>query len=479
MLKKLLALGTLVAFSFLVLFNDYVYSQAETPLSKAQALFFQGKYNEAVQVLDIYIGEIKAKPEQKSNLAAAWYLLANIYYEVGDDPKCDEALLKVFSTLPGFDRDASNYGFRERVMKAKAQLAGNLPVAAETTTKPVIPQKKSEPKTVEQQPKVEPQAVEMPKQGASAVVKKKKKFPLLLVILGVGAVVVLIVLLTKKKKLTLTVNLGVGTIGFPGVTTIYTKGQVINYSYSSQADYGSLQVKLDNAVVSASGFVTMDRDHVLDVSAIKLTLTVSSPNGGEKWRVGTNHNITWASTGSIANVKIEYSTNNGSSWNLISGSSSNNGNYTWTVPNALSSTCLVLVSNIANTAVNDRSDNAFLIIEPPSPPSVLTLYNGESYDFSNGSRGYCTGGDFYYSSSGSGFWSNNFGQRGIIDLGPQPGIALEDISIPSSGYTRNGVAAIVNHVYVSLAMEGEEGHYIVFIVTSLTTSSCTIAWLYR
>jgi formylglycine-generating enzyme required for sulfatase activity len=138
-------------------------------------------------VLDVYIGEIKAKPNQKPDLAAAYYLLAKVYFAVGDDAKCDEALLNVFSARLGFDQDESNYGFKEWLSEAKAQLAGNLPAKVDT-------------KTVKQKPKVEPQAVEIAKKNAVTVVKKKKKFPLLLAIVGVGVVAVLILLLGKKKN---------------------------------------------------------------------------------------------------------------------------------------------------------------------------------------------------------------------------------------------------------------------------------------
>ncbi len=223
--KKLLTLGTLVAFSFLVMFSEYSFGQTETPLARAQAFFSQGQYDEAVKVLDGYIAEIQANPEQKPNLAAANYLLAKVYFEVGDDAPCDEALLKVFSALPGFDRDEPNYGFKERVLKAKAQLAGKVPVAAETTAQPVsqqakveptaaktdsLPTKtdtktveqpiKTEPKIIEQQPKVKPQTIEKPKSGAAAVVKKKKKFPVLLAVLGVAALGVVLYFTVFKSS---------------------------------------------------------------------------------------------------------------------------------------------------------------------------------------------------------------------------------------------------------------------------------------
>jgi formylglycine-generating enzyme required for sulfatase activity len=98
------------------------------------------------------------------------------------------------------------------------------------------------------------------------LLKKHKKFPWLPVILGVGAGVVLVVLLTKKKEQTLTVSLGTGTSGTPAATATYPKGQVVAYSYSAQAGYGGLQVRLDDNVVAASGTLTMNADHVLSVS---------------------------------------------------------------------------------------------------------------------------------------------------------------------------------------------------------------------
>ncbi len=46
------------------------------------------------------------------------------------------------------------------------------------------------------------------------------------------------------------------------------------------------------------------------------TITVNSPNGGEDWTVGTDHNITWTSSG-VTGVDIEYSTNGGTDWSSI------------------------------------------------------------------------------------------------------------------------------------------------------------------
>ncbi|MFI5168196.1 MAG: right-handed parallel beta-helix repeat-containing protein [Thermoanaerobaculales bacterium] len=88
-------------------------------------------------------------------------------------------------------------------------------------------------------------------------------------------------------------------------------------------------------------------------------ITLLSPNGGESWMVGSSHTITWTSLGTIANVKIEYSTNSGASYTTVIGSTANDGSYTWTVPNTPSASCLVRVSDASNAAVNDVSDAIF------------------------------------------------------------------------------------------------------------------------
>lgn len=116
-------------------------------------------------------------------------------------------------------------------------------------------------------------------------VKKGKKFPWLLAALGVGAVAVLIILLSKKKtsiqppleNTVLTVNLGAGTTGAPAATASYNKGQAVNYSYTAQAGYVSLQVKLDDIGVPASGTVTMNNNHTLSVSATPLPVLAATP----------------------------------------------------------------------------------------------------------------------------------------------------------------------------------------------------------
>ncbi len=101
---------------------------------------------------------------------------------------------------------------------------------------------------------------------------------------------------------------------------------------------------------------------VLDLlGGITASITVTSPNGGENWVVGYLHNITWISTGSVGNVKIEYSFDNGSNWSNITSSTANDGAYSWTVPGAVSTQCLVRISEASDNTPSDTSDTVFSI----------------------------------------------------------------------------------------------------------------------
>jgi len=99
------------------------------------------------------------------------------------------------------------------------------------------------------------------------------------------------------------------------------------------------------------------------------TITVTSPNGGEKWEEGSIHNITWTTTGSVGNVKIEYSSNNGGSWTSVIGSTANDGSYSWTVPNITSTSCRVRIGEASDGSPTDASNAVFSIIIP-LPPEI-------------------------------------------------------------------------------------------------------------
>lgn len=92
-------------------------------------------------------------------------------------------------------------------------------------------------------------------------------------------------------------------------------------------------------------------------------ITVTHPNGGEVFTQGTEEEIAWASSG-IDNVTIEYSADNGETWNTIGTASAADGSYTWTVPEIDTDEALVRVSDSENAAISDVSNNVFSIDYP-------------------------------------------------------------------------------------------------------------------
>ena len=94
---------------------------------------------------------------------------------------------------------------------------------------------------------------------------------------------------------------------------------------------------------------------------VSSSLTVASPNGGESWAGGSSHAITWTSSG-VTNVKLEYTLNGGTSWTVITSSTSAAaGSYSWTVPSSATTSAKVRATDTANASLSDTSNASFTI----------------------------------------------------------------------------------------------------------------------
>jgi hypothetical protein len=88
--------------------------------------------------------------------------------------------------------------------------------------------------------------------------------------------------------------------------------------------------------------------------------------------------IEWSGGGAINDVSIEYSDNNGASWNTVVASTANDGAYQWDpVADANSNQCLVRISDVANPSINDTSDSLFVIYRCNS--SIAGDLNSDCY----------------------------------------------------------------------------------------------------
>ena len=118
-------------------------------------------------------------------------------------------------------------------------------------------------------------------------------------------------------------------------------------------------------VVSLSDATVYSESSTGNPITIKGIVSITSPVGTEQWVVGSTHNITWNSTGSVGNVELIYSTDAGNTYpggNTIIGSISGaTGTYSWTIPDNITSTARVEVSDLADATVSSASPANFTI----------------------------------------------------------------------------------------------------------------------
>ena len=97
-----------------------------------------------------------------------------------------------------------------------------------------------------------------------------------------------------------------------------------------------------------------------------------TPNGGEILEGGNIYEITWWSNQLAPWLDIEFSTDFGTTWNLIADSVwTTNSGYNWQVPNISSENCLIRLGNYPCNY--DLSDSVFKITYPVSTEEEKTL----------------------------------------------------------------------------------------------------------
>jgi len=114
------------------------------------------------------------------------------------------------------------------------------------------------------------------------------------------------------------------------------------------------------------------------------SIRVVYPNGGEVVTVDATANISWEVNDDPNNdmpalpLKINYSTNSGSTWNLITAETSATPPYSWTVPSVRSKTCLISIE-VKDNSLNvnyDKSNAVFEINDPYKPVVTVEAPNG-------------------------------------------------------------------------------------------------------
>jgi hypothetical protein len=165
---------------------------------------------------------------------------------------------------------------------------------------------------------------------------------------------------------------GVGNRGTHSTCMIMTSSNGISWTWREShipSELLGVGVSGDKVLAGGlSGAVTMSMCN----PPAEGQLVVASPVGGEVWDQNLNKTIRWGSFGTVGNVKLEYSTDNGGAWADIISSTANSGTYSWLVPQTPSTQCLVRVSDAADNNPSDTG-NAVFQIRSSSAGGTLTV----------------------------------------------------------------------------------------------------------
>jgi len=110
------------------------------------------------------------------------------------------------------------------------------------------------------------------------------------------------------------------------------------------------------------------------------SITVTSPNGGENWRVGSEQTIQWSSEGTGGTVQIQFSRDGGSSYSKLHIFTVNDGSLLWTVPNTPSTACRIRIIDYSDSTISDVSDADFTISTEPAAGGGIVVTNSGDGD---------------------------------------------------------------------------------------------------
>ena len=111
------------------------------------------------------------------------------------------------------------------------------------------------------------------------------------------------------------------------------------------------------------------------------SLTITSPNGGESWRVGSEQSITWTSSGLTGAVRIVL-LRSGSFFRILKGAVPVDAEtWTWNVPvdQTPGSDYSVRITPYDMPSATDESDAPFEILRPPRTLTVTSPNGGETW----------------------------------------------------------------------------------------------------
>jgi len=147
-----------------------------------------------------------------------------------------------------------------------------------------------------------------------------------------------------------------------------------SYSWTvTQQPSNNYQIRVTSTTKSS---VTDTSNGTFSVIAPAPSVTVTAPNGGEKWAVGTTQNVTWQYVSNPGTtVKIDLYKSGVFSANIVASVSigtNGTGSYAWAIPSSqvLGSDYTVMVTT--NSGYSDTSNGNFSITAP-APSATITV----------------------------------------------------------------------------------------------------------
>ncbi len=179
------------------------------------------------------------------------------------------------------------------------------------------------------------------------------------------------------------------THGTSGGTSLDGNGEAsFVFEWTAPSTPGTYYIQAAGNAVNGNGGSSGDQWNLLSAQAITVKgVTLTSLKGGQELCAGGSTDIKWTNNG-LTNVKIELSTNGGSSYSetIVASTSAGAGSYTWNIPSSLSgNTFRVKISDASNSNISDNSTSNFTISGSPeitTHPTAVTSCTNENISLS-------------------------------------------------------------------------------------------------
>ncbi len=155
---------------------------------------------------------------------------------------------------------------------------------------------------------------------------------------------------------------------------------------------------------------------------------VTRPSG-RSYLAGSDVEVTWSSSGTSGQVRIEYSLDDGASWTLVTASTDDDGTFTWTAPRRATTAGRVRITDVAAPALSGTSPRPFTLA---AEADVTLVPAGSTWEYHDDG----TAPPADWATDAAGGWPTGPAQLGYGD-GDEATVLLDaDPNVPSVYFRR-------------------------------------------